>query len=103
MHWDAAKPGLPLFRKFVADRVAEATKARSEIQSLPDDTRRFILEQKHRALEKEVDLVRVPGDAVLSAFFAEAKAKAREKRRTTVERSYGAGGGGRGTFIVHTN
>ena len=85
MHWDASKPGLPLFRKFVADRVAEATKARSEIQSAPDDTRRFILEQKHRALEKEVDLVRIPGDAVMSAFFAEAKAKAREKRRATVE------------------
>ena len=25
MHWDLSKPGLPLFRKFVADRVAEAT------------------------------------------------------------------------------
>lgn len=85
MHWDISKPGLPLFRKFVSDRVTEATKARSEIQSAPDDTRRFILEQKHRALEKEVDLVRIPGDAVLSAFFAEAKAKAREKRRATVE------------------
>lgn len=85
MHWDTSKPGLPLFRKFVADRVAEATRARSDIQCAPDDTRRFILEQKHRALEKEIDLVRIPGDAVLSAFFAEVKAKAREKRRATVE------------------
>ena len=31
VHWDLSKPGLPLFRKFVADRVAEATKARAEI------------------------------------------------------------------------
>jgi hypothetical protein len=29
--------------------------------------------------------VRIPGDAVLSAFFVEAKAKAREKRRATIE------------------
>src|SRR5437868_4131909 len=33
--------------QFVADRVAEATKARAEIQSAPDNTRRVVLEQKH--------------------------------------------------------
>ena len=85
MHWDPSKPGLPLFRGFVADRVAEATKARSEIQSAPDDTMRVVLEQKHRDVEKTVEHVRVLGDAVLSAFFFEDKAKAREKRRATIE------------------
>ena len=85
MHWDASKPGLPLFRKFVADRVAEATKARAEIQSAPDDTMRVVLEQKHRFVETKVADVRVLGDAVLSAFFVEDKAKAREKRRATIE------------------
>jgi hypothetical protein len=85
MHWDASKPGLPLFRKFVADRVAEATKARTEIQSAPDDTARVVLEQKHKQVEKSVQLVRVLGDAVISAFFAEDKAKAREKCRATIE------------------
>ena len=40
MHWDLSKPGLPLFRKFVAERVAEATKARAEIQSQPETIRR---------------------------------------------------------------
>lgn len=35
MHRDTSKRGLPLFRKFVADRVAEATKARAEIQAAP--------------------------------------------------------------------
>ncbi|MCC6781157.1 MAG: N-6 DNA methylase [Hyphomicrobiales bacterium] len=85
MHWDTSKPGLPLFRKFVADRVAEATKARSEIQSAPDDTRRAVLEQKHKQVEKSVEHVRVLGDAVVSAFFSEERPRAREKRRATIE------------------
>lgn len=85
MHWDTSKPGQPLFRQFVADRVAEATKARAEIRSAPDDTARAILEQKHRFVESRVEHVRVLGDAVLSAFFAEDKPNARERRRATVE------------------
>ena len=85
MHWDISKPGLPLFRRFVADRVAEATKARAEIQAAPDDTMRAVLEKKHQFVESQVELVRVLGDAVISAFFAEDKAKAREKRRATIE------------------
>ncbi len=85
MHWDVGKAGLPLFRRFVADRVAEATEARIEIQSAPDDTQRAILEQKHREVEDRVALVRVLGDAVLSAFFCEDKPKAREKSRATIE------------------
>jgi hypothetical protein len=85
MHWDASKPGLPLFRKFVADRVAEAEKARAEIQSAPDDTRRIVLEQKHKQVERSVEHVRVLGDAVISAFFAEDKPRARERRRATIE------------------
>lgn len=85
MHWDTSKPGLPLFRKFVADRVTEATKARAEIQSAPDDTQRAVLEKKHQFVESQVELVRVLGDAVISAFFAEDKPKAREKRRATIE------------------
>ena len=85
MHWDASKPGLPLFRQFVADRVAETTKARAEIQSAPDDEKRVVLEGRHRHAEARTEPVRVLGDAVISAFFAEAKPKAREKRRATIE------------------
>jgi hypothetical protein len=81
MHWDTSNPGLPLFRKFVADRVADATRARAEIQAAPDDTARAVLEAKHRAIGG----VRVLGDAVISAFFADDKPKAREKRRATIE------------------
>jgi hypothetical protein len=32
-HWDTLKPGLPLFRRLVKERVAEAMKGRGEIQS----------------------------------------------------------------------
>jgi hypothetical protein len=85
MHWDTSRPGLPLFRRFVADRVAEVAKKRAEIQSAPDDTMRVILEAKHRAIETTVADVRTLGDAVLSAFFAEDKPRAREKRRVEIE------------------
>ena len=55
MHWDTSKPGLPLFRQFVADRVAEATKARAEIQSAPDDEKRVVLEGRHRHAETRIE------------------------------------------------
>jgi MmeI, DNA-methyltransferase domain len=34
-HWDTSKPGLPLFRQLVKDRVVEAMKGRAEIRSHP--------------------------------------------------------------------
>jgi hypothetical protein len=85
MHWDASKPGLPLFRKFIADRVAELASRRAEIQAAPDDTMRVILEAKHRDVETVAGDVRVLGDAVLSAFFSEDKPKARKRRRIEIE------------------
>jgi hypothetical protein len=85
MHWDTSKPGLPLFQKFIADRVAELAKKRAEIQAAPDHTIGAILEAKHRDVEKVAGDVRVLGDAVLSAFFAEHKPKAREKQRVEIQ------------------
>ncbi len=85
MNWDLSKPGLPLFRQFVADRVKEVTAARTEIQTAADDTSRAILEGKHRLIEQRIEPVRILGDAALSAFFAEDKPKVREKRRATIE------------------
>jgi hypothetical protein len=85
MHWDTSKPGLPLFRKFIADRVEELARKRAEIQAAPDDTMRVILEAKHRDVETGAGDVRVLGDAVLSALFAEDKPKARDKRRVEIE------------------
>ena len=57
-HWDTSKPGLPLFRQLVNERVAEAMKGRAEIQAAPDDTARAIQEARHRSLE--VRLTRNP-------------------------------------------
>jgi hypothetical protein len=84
-HLDLSKPGLPLFRSLVKERVAEAMKGRAEIQSAPDDTRRAIQEQKHRFVEDRIRHVRLIGDAVIAAFFAADKPKAREKKRAEVE------------------
>lgn len=84
-NWDEAKPGLPLFRQLVRERVAEAETARAEIQSAPDDTARAIQEARHRHIEDRLSPIRLMGDAVLSAFFAADKVKAREKARADVE------------------
>jgi hypothetical protein len=84
-HWDTSKPGLPLFRQLVKDRVAEAMKCRAEIQAAPDDTARAIQEQRHHSLEGRLKDIRLIGDAVIAAFFAEDGLKAREKKRAEVE------------------
>jgi hypothetical protein len=81
-HWGTSKPGL---RKLVQDRVAQAMKGRAEIQAAPDDTARAIQEQRHGSLEAWLKEIRPLGDAVTAAFFAEDKAKAREKKRADVE------------------
>jgi hypothetical protein len=83
--WDDSKPALPLFQQLVKDRVAEAMKARAEIQAAPDDTTRAIQEARHRALEGRLAPIRIMGDAVISAFFAADKPRARETKRAEVE------------------
>jgi hypothetical protein len=84
-HWDTSKPGLPLFRQLVKDRVAEAMKGRAEIQGAPDDITRAVQEQRHRSLEAQLKEIRLMGDAVIAAFFAADKPKEREKKRAEVE------------------
>jgi hypothetical protein len=84
-HWDTSNPGLPLFRQLVRERVGEAMKGRAEIQAAPDDTARAIQEARHRSLEARLKDIRLIGDAIIAAFFAEDKPKAREKKRVEVE------------------
>jgi restriction-modification enzyme MmeI-like protein len=84
-NWDTSKPGLPLFRQLVKDRVVEAMKGRAEIQAAPDDTARAIQEARHRSLEARVAPIRTMGDAVIAAFFAADKPRARETKRAEVE------------------
>lgn len=84
-NWDSSKPGLPLLRPLVAERVAEADRARAEIRSAPDDTMRAIQEQRHKQVETRLSPVRLLGDAVIAAFFSADKARAREKARADAE------------------
>jgi hypothetical protein len=84
-HWDTSKPGLPLFRQLVKERVAEAMKGRAEIQAAPDDTARAIQEARHRSLEVRLRDIRLMGDVVIAAFFEAEKPKVREKLRAEVE------------------
>jgi hypothetical protein len=84
-HWDETKPGLPLFRQLVQNRIAEAMKGRAEIQAAPDDTSRAVLERKHRFAEERTAFARTVGDAVVAAFFAADKPRAREAKRAEVE------------------
>lgn len=85
LHWDEAKPGLPLFRQLIRDRIEEATTARAEIREAPDDTRRSIQEARHRTIESRVAPVRQVADAVIGAFFFADKPRPREKRRAEAE------------------
>jgi N-6 DNA Methylase len=85
VNWDATKPGLPLFRTLVADRVREVMRGRAEIQAAPEDTPRAIQEARHRNLEDRIKEVRIIGDAVIAAFFAEDRPRVRETKRADVE------------------
>jgi hypothetical protein len=84
-NWDESRPGLPLFRQLVKDRVGKALKARAEIQCAPDDTTRAIQEARHRALEGRLAPIRTMGDAIISAFFAADKPRARDRERAEIE------------------
>jgi N-6 DNA Methylase len=85
VHWDASKPGLPLFRQLVKDRVDEAMRGRAEIQSAPDDTARAIQEGRHRTLEARLAGIRILGNAVIATFLSADTVKARETARQKVE------------------
>ncbi len=83
--WETHKPGLPLFQKLVRDRIKESSKGRQEIRDAPDNVFRAVQEARHRNAEERIEPIRVIGDAVISAFFAEAKEKARQKERARIE------------------
>ncbi len=90
-HWHPSKPGLPLFRRLVEERVAEATRGRAEIQGAPDDVARALQEARHRTLEGRLGPVRAMGDAVVAAFFSADRPRARETARAEAESWFTAG------------
>ncbi|MHC2574984.1 Eco57I restriction-modification methylase domain-containing protein [Rhizobium leguminosarum] len=84
-HWDASKLGLPLFRSMIKQAVDRAQEVREAIRNAPDDVTRAVQESRFRRVETEVEPARIVGDAVVAAFFAADKAKAREVERAKVE------------------
>ncbi|WP_454747507.1 DNA methyltransferase [Ciceribacter selenitireducens] len=84
-HWDASKLGLPLFRTMIKEAVDRAQEGREAIRNAPDDVTRAVQESRFRRVETEVEPARIVGDAVIAAFFAADKAKAREMERAKVE------------------
>ena len=84
-HWDASKPGLPLFREVIAKAVARAIEGREAIRTAGDDVLTAAQAARHRRVEDEVQLARDVGDAVVAAFFGADTPKEREKARQKVE------------------
>jgi len=91
--WGDPEGGAPLLTMLVRDRFNEALQSRAAIRNAPDDVVRAIQEQRYRQLEDRLDQVRLLGDAVVAAFFAAEKMKARvaERRKVQVWLSEGNG------------
>lgn len=85
LRWDAEPAQGSLFTEFVRESVAEAARGREEIRAAPDDVARADQEARYGTVEQRLRDVRLIGDAVVAAFFAEAKPGAREKRRAALE------------------
>jgi hypothetical protein len=84
-HWDETKPGLPLLRGLIDGRVEAALAGRAEIREAPDEVARAIQEVRHRTVEQRLEHARWIGDAVVAAFFAADRSRAREHKRQEVE------------------
>ncbi|MBB2768254.1 UNVERIFIED_ORG: hypothetical protein GGD60_005166 [Rhizobium esperanzae] len=84
-HWDASKLSLPLFRSMIKEAVDRAQEGREAIRNAPDDVTRAVQESRFQRVESEVEPARIVGDAVVAAFFAADKTKAREIERAKVE------------------
>ena len=84
-HWDVSKPSLPLFRSMIEKVVGRALEGREAIRSAADDVTLAVQTARHRRVEDEVEPARIVGDAVIAAFFAADKPRAREKERQKVE------------------
>ena len=96
-NWDMSKPGLPLFRKLVKDRVAEAVKGRAEIQAAPDDTTRAIQEQRHKSLEARVaPNSALMGDAVIATSLRRTNQRHGKETRRSRELADWLNGSGAG-------
>ncbi|MGO9743554.1 MAG: DNA methyltransferase [Roseiarcus sp.] len=84
-HWDAKKEGLPLFRDMIAQAVERAREGREAIRNAGDDVLMEAQAARYSRVQDESEPARIVGDAVIAAFFAADKPKAREEERQKVE------------------
>ncbi|WP_442755895.1 DNA methyltransferase [Methylocystis sp. JAN1] len=84
-HWDASKPGLPLFRETIKKAVDGALQGREAIRNAGDDVRLEAQASVFRRVQDSSEPARIVGDAVIAAFFSAEKAKGRETERQKVE------------------
>jgi hypothetical protein len=84
-HWDASKPGPPLFRETIRQAVERAREGREAIRNAGDDVLMAAQEASYTHVQDASERARIVGDAVIAAFFAADKPKAREQERERVE------------------
>lgn len=90
-HWDEAKSAHAILRTIVRDKVREALSAREAVRNAPEDARVVEQARRNRTAEAVAATVRAVGDAVVAAFFAGDKKKAREEKRAEVEQAAASG------------
>ena len=84
-HWDASKPGLPLFRDTIRQAVERAREGREAIRNAGDDVLLEAQAAQYVRVQDASEPARIVGDAVIAAFFAADKPKEREEGRQKVE------------------
>jgi hypothetical protein len=83
VHWDTSKPGLPLFKDLIRERLEAALTGRREIREAHDDVERAIQEARYQRIERRLSDARLLGDVVIAAFFR--APGAREAKRQEIE------------------
>jgi hypothetical protein len=84
MHWDPTQ-GLPMLQDMLRQRFDAAIRWRREIREAADDVKRAVQEVRYEALEAQLRVARLIGDAVVAAFFSSDKDKRRERARQEIE------------------
>lgn len=84
-HWDASKPGLPLFRETIKKAVDGALQGREAIRNAGDDVLIGLQASRYARVQDASEPARIVGDAVIAAFFSADKPRGREAARQKVE------------------
>jgi hypothetical protein len=84
-HWDASKPGLPLFRETIRQAVERTREGREAIRNAGDDVLMAAQAARYSRVLDASDPARIVGDSVIAASFSSEKPREREAERQKVE------------------